>query len=118
MSMNRTARINALVAYLLPVVGWAYLLLFQRKNTFAMFHLKQAIGIFVFFIAVALGWGVVTWVITWIPYGFVLGVGLFALVIVAVFASLVFWLMGLANALNGRSAFIPIVGKRLNQLPF
>lgn len=116
--MQTSKRINALVAYLLPVVGWVYLLIFRRKDDFVMFHLKQAIGNFILVIVVSLAWVVVAWGITWIPYGFLLGMALFSLVIVALAVAVVSWLMGMIYALRGRVAFLPIMGRMAQRLPF
>jgi uncharacterized membrane protein len=116
--MEPSKRINAFVAYLLPVIGWLYLLVFQRKDDFAMFHLKQAIGNFLLVIVVSLGWVVVAWGITWIPYGFLVGMALFSLVLSALAVAVVSWLMGMINALRGQVVFLPIMGRMAHRLPF
>ena len=115
--MEISKRINAFIAYLLPILGWIYLLIFRRKDEFAMFHLKQAIGNFVLVIAVFAGWVVVLWGITWIPYGFLVGVALFSLVMGASAVAVISWLMGVINALRGQVAFLPIMGRTINRLP-
>lgn len=116
--METSKRVNAFIAYLLPIIGWIYLLIFRRKDDFAMFHLKQAIGNFVLVTVVSVGWVVVTWGITWIPYGYLLGMSLFSLVLLAFAVAVVSWLMGVSNALRGRVAFLPIMGRMVYRLPF
>jgi len=115
--MDTKNRLTAFVAYLLPIIGWIYILIFERKNEFARFHLKQAIGLFLFLILVSLGWIVVAWGVTWVPYGFILGVGLFTLVISAFFLGLFTWVLGMVNALRGVVAFLPLFGRNAHRLP-
>ncbi len=117
--MNETIkRFPALLAYLLPVVGWIYILIFERKNLFVMFHLKQSIGLFGFLVSVATGWTVLAWLIAMIPYGFILSVSLFTLVIAALIFGVIAWILGLLNVLRGKVAFLPLVGRKAYQLPF
>jgi uncharacterized membrane protein len=116
--MDTTKRITAFIAYLLPVIGWIYIWGFQPKNEFARFHLKQAIGLVLYLIAVVIGWVVVAWIITWIPYGFILAMSLFTVLMVAFIVGLVAWLTGLLNALNGRVANLPLFGQQASRFPF
>jgi uncharacterized membrane protein len=109
--MSVTSRISAAVAYL-PVLGWLYVLLLQRKDELAMFHLRQSIGLFVFLILVLAGWFVVTWLSAWIPFAFMFGTASFALVMAAYAMGAVSWIVGIVYALLGRPVFMPIVGRR------
>ena len=43
--MNTSNRFSAFIAYLLPVVGWLYVWLFRRKDSFAIYHLRQSIAL-------------------------------------------------------------------------
>lgn len=115
--METKNRIIACIAYLLPVLGWIYILAFERENEFARFHLKQAIGLFLFLILISLGWVVVGWGVTWIPYGFILGIALFTLVIAALLVGMVAWVLGVVNALRGVVAFLPLFGRSAHRLP-
>lgn len=117
MSMDIKNRLTAFFAYLVPVVGWIFILIFKRKNNFARFHLKQAIGLFLFLLLVSLGWVVVAWLVSWIPYGFILGVGLFTLVISAFLLGLLTWVLGMINSLRGVVAFLPLFGRNAHRLP-
>ncbi len=109
------SRFRAFIAYL-PVIGWIYILIFQRRDSFAMFHVKPSIGLFLFLIAVLLGWVVAARVIAWIPYGAVFSVALFALVIAAFIFAVIAWVVGLVSALQGRVALLPIFGGMANRL--
>jgi uncharacterized membrane protein len=75
--MESSQRIPAFISYFLPVVGWIYVGVFQRKNPFAIFHMRQSICLALFAILITLAWGAVTWVLAWIPYAFVFGMVLF-----------------------------------------
>jgi uncharacterized membrane protein len=115
--MNTPARLPALLAYLIPVIGWLYVFFFQRKNTFAIFHLRQAVGLFLFLVATIVTWGAIAWVMAWIPYMAVLGIALFTIVIAACLYGLVAWVMGMTNALRNRLVPLPIFGQWANRLP-
>jgi uncharacterized membrane protein len=117
MSMKTSNRIFAVIAYLLPVLGWLFIGIFQRKNSFAMYHLRQAVGILLALLIAFLSWVVVGWLIAWIPYGFVFSVALYALVIVAVIAAVVAWIGGIVNALRLRRIPSPIFGRWADRLP-
>jgi len=116
MQMSITSRVNAALAYI-PILGWLYVILVQRRNALAVYHLKQSIGWVLFLIVVLAGWGVVAWVLAWIPYAFVVSIALFALVIAAYFYGFVALLLGLRNALRARAVPLPLFGERANRLP-
>ena len=115
--MRRSSRIPAVVAYLIPIIGWLYVLFFQRKNSLAVYHLKQSIGLVLFLVAITAGWAVIAWVLAWIPYMAVLGIALFAIVIAIYLYGLVAWILGLINALNGRLTPLPLFGQWASRLP-
>ena len=60
-------------------------------------------------------WAVVGWLLTWIPYGFVISVALFALLIPVYVFGFAAWIMGMSNALRGRFAALPMVGGLLDR---
>ncbi len=115
--MNNSQRFSAFFAYLLPILGWLYVILYQRKSSYAVFHTRQAIGLFGFLIACFGGWAVIGYALAWIPYGFIVSMGLFTIVIAAFFYGIIAWIMGMANALNGKVALLPIFGRIANSLP-
>lgn len=115
--MDRPSRLPAVLAYLLPVVGWLYVLAFQRKNHLALYHLRQAIGLSLFLVAVFVGWAVVAWVLAWIPLMAALSAALFSFVIAAYLYGVAAWIVGLVNALSNRTAPLPWIGRWASRLP-
>ena len=115
--MNMSSRLPAVLAYLLPVLGWLYVLLFQRRNSLALYHLRQAIGLVVFLVVILMAWGVVGWLLAWVPYLGVLSIALFALVVSAYLYGIVTWLFGIYNALSDRESPLPLFGRWASRLP-
>jgi len=115
--MNKTSRFLAVLNYLVPIIGWFYVFFFHRKNSAAIYHMRQSIGLVLFLAAVTAGWAVVAWFLAWIPYMAVLGIALFAIVIAAYFYGLAVWILGLINALSDRQTPLPLFGQQANRLP-
>lgn len=109
--MNSVA---AAIAYI-PVIGWLYAFLTQRRDPFVMFHLRQGIGLVLFLIGAVVVWAVVSWVIAWIPYMAVIAVALFTIVIVVYLYGFIAWIMGMNNALKNRSVTLPFFGEWANR---
>lgn len=116
MQTNIASRVGAALAYI-PILGWLYVILVQRRNAFAMYHLKQSIGWVLFLIVVLAIWALAAWVLAWIPYAFVVSIALFALVIAAYLYGVVALLLGVRNALRARAVPLPVFGERANRLP-
>ena len=115
--MNMSSRLPAVLAYLLPVLGWLYVFFFERRNPLALYHLRQAIGLVVFLIVTLLAWGVVGWLLAWIPYLATLSIALFTLVVGAYLFGIVAWLIGIYNALRARQSPLPLFGWWASRLP-
>ena len=115
--MKTSSRVPAVLAYLLPVLGWLYVIFFQRRNSLAMYHLRQAIGLVVFLVVTLIVWGVVGWLLAWIPFLDVLSIALFALVVGAYFYGIVAWLFGIYYALSERESPLPLFGRLASRLP-
>jgi uncharacterized membrane protein len=115
--VNTSSRLSAVLTYLLPVLGWLYVLFFQRKDSFALYHLRQAIGLVLFLIVTLIAWGVLGWLLAWIPYLDVLSIALFALVVGAYLYGIVAWLFGIYNALRDRESPLPLFGRWASRLP-
>src|SRR6188474_1734619 len=115
--MKLSSRLPAVIAYLLPVLGWLYVFFFQRKNSLALYHLRQAIGLVLFLIVTLMAWGVLSWLLAWIPYLAILGIALFALVVGAYLYGFVAWLFGIYNALRDRENPLPLFGWWASRLP-
>ena len=115
--MNMSSRLPAVLVYLLPVLGWLYVFFFQRRNSLALYHLRQAIGLVLFLIITLIAWAVVGWLLAWIPYLSVLSIALFALVVSAYLFGIVAWLFGIYYALCDRESPLPLFGRLASRLP-
>ena len=115
--MKLSSRLPAVLAYLLPVLGWLYVFFFQRRNSLALYHLRQAIGLVVFLVVTFVAWAVVGWLLAWIPYLNILSIALFALVVGAYLFGIVAWLFGIYNALSDRESPLPLFGRLASRLP-
>ena len=115
--MTKQSTFPAVFAYLIPIIGWLYVYLFQRKNPSAIFHLRQSIGLVLFLLGTLLAWAVVAYVLAIIPYLAVLSVTLFTIVIAAYVFGVVAWVKGMLNAFNDQSIPLPIFGKWASRLP-
>ena len=115
--MNTSSRFSAALAYLLPVLGWLYVYFFQRKNSFALYHLRQAIGLVLFLVVTLVAWAVVGWLLAWIPYLNILSIALFALVVSAYLFGIVAWLFGIYYALSDKESPMPLFGRIASRLP-
>ena len=115
--MDSSDRLSAFLAYI-PVVGWIYVLLAKRQNSLSMFHVRHSIGLFIFLAATFAAWAVITWVLGWIPFGFMVGVALFTMVITAFIFGIIVWVTGIVHALNGRMVLLPLIGKMANSIRF
>ena len=113
--MQSSSRLFAFLAYI-PLAGWLITWLLRRSDSFAMFHLRQAIMLVLTVVAVVLGWAVLAWLLTWIPFAYLLSTIGFALVILAGFAGVVMTVAGMLNALRGRAAALPLIGARARRL--
>ena len=114
---NNPQKIYAFLAYFIPVLGWLYVIFFHRKNPYVIFHARQAIGLFLFLLIAFGSWVVVGYALAWIPFGFIFSMALFTLVISAVAYGIIAWIMGMANALRGKVALLPIFGRYANGIP-
>ena len=113
--MDTLDRFSAFFAYI-PVIGWIYVLLAKRQNSLSMFHVRQSIGVFVFLGATFAAWAVITWLLGWIPFGFMVGLALFTLVITAFIFGIVAWVTGIVYAWQGRMILLPLIGKMANNI--
>ncbi len=100
----------ALVAYLVPLVGSGIILLTSR-DPFARYHARQALLLPLVAVGGLVGWLVVSWLLLWLPYGGVVAVLLFGLVLGLYLGLVVAWLGGIRNALQGKARPIPLYGR-------
>ncbi len=113
--METSDRLSAFLAYI-PVIGWMYVILVKRQNSLSMFHLRQSIGLFIFLGATFAAWVAVTWIVSWIPFGFMVGIALFTLVMTVYIFGIIAWVSGIVYALQGRMALLPLIGKMANSI--
>lgn len=114
--MGSSEKLAAALGYI-PVLGWLYVLLAQSKSRFAIFHVRQAIGLVLFLALVLGGWALVMFVISWVPYGFLVANALFALVLAAFIFGVIALVSGIVNASRGKPSVLPIFGRRALRLP-
>ena len=109
--MSKPKRHAAFLAYFLPIVGWLYVLLFHRKNEFAIYHAKQSMMLTMTAVGAPAAWVVVAWIVSWLPLaGPIISVALFALVILAYVFLAATWVIGMVYALQVKLKPLPIVG--------
>ena len=116
--MDKPQKTPAFLAYLLPVLGWLYVLVFHRKDEFAVYHAKQSLVITITAIGAPMVWAVVAWVIAWIPLvGPVVAAALFALVMLTYIVLVATWIVGLVYVSRAKMKPIPVVGGWAERLP-
>ncbi len=108
--MTISERLAAFTAYLLLPIGWLIVLLFHRRSTAVVFHCKQAVALVALVVVAFAAWVGIAWILTWIPYGAIVAVALFTLVMAVLIAAVVIWLLGMRNALAGQMKPLPLVG--------
>jgi uncharacterized membrane protein len=101
----------AFLAYLLSILGWLYVLLFQREDKLAVYHAKQSLVLTLTAIGALVVWALGTWILCWIPLvGPLLAAATFALVILLYLFLGVAWIIGMVYALQTKMKPLPIVG--------
>lgn len=109
-------RINvdaALLAYLLPVLGPAYILLLRKDDSFAKYHAIQSLTIILAMILAPAAWMLFSWLIALMPFGGVVAAYISALVVAVYLAVVVSWIAGIVNALRARRVPVPFFGRLL-----
>jgi uncharacterized membrane protein len=115
--MNLSSRVSAILTYVLPVIGWLYVYFFKREDEFAVFHLKQSIGLIIFLIGTFLLWAITAWILALVPYMAVFSVALFTMVIVAYIFGFIVWVTGILHVLRNQMIPLTGIGNRANRLP-
>ena len=114
--MNNQSSFPAAIAYI-PIIGWLYVYFLQRKDSFAVFHLRQSVGLVLFLIGTLVGWAIAAYLVALIPYMAPFSVALFTIVIAAYLFGAVTWVMGILNALKSKSIPLPLFGQWASRLP-
>jgi uncharacterized membrane protein len=115
--VSEPKRHPAFLAYLLLVFGWLYVFLFHRDNRLAVHHAKQSIVLTVTAVCAPVIWAVIVWVISWVPYGFLIASSTFSLVIAIYVVLTVDWIIGMVYALRAQIKPVPIVGGLAKWIP-
>jgi len=100
----------SLLCYLIPVVGPIVMLTLSRDSRVARSHGQQVLAMEVSLVGLFAVWGMVAWLLAWIPtIGPMTAAMLFAVVIAGIFGLAVLWAVGLVQALRGKEIHLPIV---------
>lgn len=99
---TETGKTTAIIAYI-TVIGLiiAFVQNSEKKSAFAAYHIRQSLGLMLS--------GFVLGFINIIP---ILG---WIISILGVLVLVIFWIVGLMNAINGRAAPVPVLGERYNK---
>ena len=103
----------ALLAYLLPVIGPAYILALRKDDSFSRYHAIQSLTIVMALILAPVVWFLFAWLVSLLPFGGVVAAYIFALVVAVYLAVVVAWIAGIINALRARRARVPFFGRLL-----
>jgi uncharacterized membrane protein len=110
--VSKPKRILAVLAYLLSIMGWLYVFLFQRKEKLAVYHARQSMMLTIVAIGGPVVWAGAAWIVSWIPLvGPLLAAASFSIVILTYVALASSWVVGMIYALQAKMKPIPIVGK-------
>jgi uncharacterized membrane protein len=116
--VSKPGRNAALLAYLLPIFGWLYVLLFRRKDEFALYHAKQSVMLTVTAVGAPVAWALVAWIVSWLPLaGPIIAAALFALVILIYTFLAVAWVIGMVYALQAKIKPVPVLGGWAERIP-
>lgn len=109
--MPMSCRLKAFLAYLFLALGGALVLLFSRKDHFAAFHARQSLTLTAAAVVTILGWILVAYPLSWIPFaGPILASSTFGLVIASFAVLFVCWVMGMIYAVRAEERRVPLIG--------
>lgn len=110
-TLDKREHTMAFLSYLISIVGAAVVLLNPKRTSYAAFHARQSLGIFLLAVLMSIAWVVAGWIVIWIPVaGPAFAAALFTLVIATYIILFVCWIKGMVNALKGKMDPVPIVG--------
>lgn len=110
------SRVNidvALLAYLVPVLGPAYILMLRKGDEFGRYHAVQGLTLVLALVLAPVAWALFSGIVAWIPFGGVIAAYVFALVVAVYLAVVVAWVAGIVNVLRARRAPVPFFGRIL-----
>ncbi len=108
MAKNDTSKLWAFLAYLLGIIGFVLVLILKKKDAFAMYHAKQSLVLFIGSAVLMVAAQFVSFIplVGWLAVS-ALQIGL-----------LILWVMGIINALTGKTAPLPLIGGFGEKLKF
>ena len=116
--MKAPKRYLAFLAYAVPVLGWLYVLLFQRDEEFAVYHAKQSLVLTIAAVLAPVASAVAAWVLALVPLlGPITAAALFALVILVDICLAVTWVIGMIYALQAKMKPVPVFGGWAEKIP-
>ena len=111
-------QIVAFLAYFVPVLGWLYVLLFQREEKLAVYHAKQSLVLTITAVLAPVVWAISAWVLALVPLlGPITAAALFALVILVDICLAVPWVIGMIYALQAKMRPVPVFGGWAEKIP-
>lgn len=107
----RSNRVVNFLIYFVPVIGWLLGLTLLRRNLSALYHSCQALALTLGLLLIPLVWAVSAWLLAWIPVaGPTFSIATFSLVVAAIPALVIAWVLGMVNALRGEVRQVPVFG--------
>jgi len=97
-------KMMAILAYIIFLIP----LLAARDKKFAMFHTEQALVLLIAYIVIYIGFIILTIILRAISTTLSCGISILSILIWVAF--LVFWIMGLINAAQGKLKELPFIG--------
>ena len=97
-------KMMAILAYIIFLIP----LLAARDKKFAMFHTEQALVLLIAYIVIYIGFIILTIILRAVSTALSCGISILSILIWVGF--LVFWIMGLINAVQGKLKELPFIG--------
>jgi uncharacterized membrane protein len=98
-------KMMGILAYIIFLVP----LLAARDKKFAMFHTEQALVLLIAWIVIYIGFIILTIILRAVSTALSCGISILSILIWVAF--LVFWIMGLINAAQGKLKVLPFIGQ-------
>ena len=116
--MTGESRLRPAIAWLLPILGWAWLWLQHRDDARARQALRESLALWLAVLGALCLWALAAWLLTWLPFvGPLMAMASFSLVLVAWLVCALLWLSGLLRALRGDARPLPLLGRLTRRLP-
>ncbi len=98
-------KMMAILAYIIFLVP----LLAARDKKFAMFHTEQALVLIIAWVVIYIGFTILSIILSKISTALSCGVGIISILIWV--AYLIFWILGLMSAIQGKVKELPFIGQ-------